>query len=87
MKTAYIALGANLGDPFKQLKQAMTHINTLTTTQLVNASCIYQSSAVGPGKQPDYLNSVVQVATMLAPADLLAALHQIETNIYFLKKR
>ncbi|MFQ3325113.1 MAG: 2-amino-4-hydroxy-6-hydroxymethyldihydropteridine diphosphokinase [Pseudomonadales bacterium] len=81
MNTAYIALGANLGNPLSQLNQAIALLNTTPHISVITAASIYQSTAIGPGEQPDYLNSVMHITTMLGPDDLLAALHTIETNL------
>ncbi|MFT6311100.1 MAG: 2-amino-4-hydroxy-6-hydroxymethyldihydropteridine diphosphokinase [Porticoccus sp.] len=81
MNTAYVALGANLGNPLSQLNQAIASLNTTPHISVITAASIYQSTAIGPGEQPDYLNSVVHITTMLSPDDLLAALHTIETNL------
>jgi 2-amino-4-hydroxy-6-hydroxymethyldihydropteridine diphosphokinase len=81
MNTAYIALGANLGEPLAQLNQAITLVNKLPDTSVVTAASIYQSIAIGPGEQPDYLNSTAQIITKLNPADLLATLHSIEDTL------
>ena len=78
MNTAYVALGANLGKPLDQLNQAITLVNKLSDTTVVAAASIYQSVAIGPGEQPDYLNSAAQIVTELNPSELLAALHAIE---------
>jgi 2-amino-4-hydroxy-6-hydroxymethyldihydropteridine diphosphokinase len=81
MNTAYIALGANLGKPLDQLNQAILLVGELAGTSVVTAASIYQSAAIGPGKQPDYLNSAAQIITELNPTDLLAALHTIEDTL------
>ncbi len=78
MNKAYIALGANLGDPLAQLSQAIQTLHQHSHCQLVTAAPIYQSKAIGPGEQPDYLNSVVCINTSLTAALLLAELHRIE---------
>jgi 2-amino-4-hydroxy-6-hydroxymethyldihydropteridine diphosphokinase len=81
MNTAYVALGANLGKPLDQLNQAITLVNKLPDTAVVAAASIYQSIAIGPGEQPDYLNSAAQIVTELNPSELLAALHAIEETL------
>ena len=81
MNTAYVALGANLGKPLDQLNQAIALVNKLSDTAVVTAASIYQSIAIGPGQQPDYLNSAAQIVTKLNPSDLLAALHSIENTL------
>lgn len=75
--TAYIGLGANLGDPVQQLHQALAAITRLTGTKLVQASSFYRNPAIGP-EQPDYVNAVAEILTSLAPLDLLDALQAVE---------
>ena len=77
--TAYIALGANLGNRCATLAGAIRTLTTEHAATLRVASSLYETSAVGgPAGQPDYLNTVVSIATRLPPHDLLDALLQIE---------
>jgi 2-amino-4-hydroxy-6-hydroxymethyldihydropteridine diphosphokinase len=75
--TAYIALGANLGDARAALRQAMQAIAALPGVALVRSSSLYRTAPVD-SSGPDYLNAVVEISTTLAPPDLLAALQAIE---------
>ncbi|MCH8852987.1 MAG: 2-amino-4-hydroxy-6-hydroxymethyldihydropteridine diphosphokinase [Planctomycetes bacterium] len=77
--TAYIALGANLGNRCAALAGAVRTLTTEHDATLRAASSLYETSAVGgPAGQPDYLNAVVSIATRLPPHDLLDALLQVE---------
>ena len=78
MHTAFIALGANLGDPMSQLRAAIAALGELPQTRLTAASSLYRSAPVGNADQPDFVNAVVQVSTGLAPQALLAALLELE---------
>ena len=75
--TAYIALGANLGEPGTMLLQAMESIGGICGTALVRASSLYRTEPI-ESTGPDYVNAVVEVLTELAPLDLLAQLQQLE---------
>ncbi len=75
--TAYIALGANLGDAASSLRQAMDAIDALPDTQLTRRSSLYRTAPVD-ASGPDYLNAVIEVATGLTAPALLALLHQLE---------
>lgn len=75
--TAYIALGANLGDARAALLRAMRDIATLPATTLVRRSSLYRSAPVA-STGPDYINAVVEVATGLTPPQLLLQLQQLE---------
>jgi len=80
---AFIGLGSNLQNPGSQLQSALTAINQLPDTRILNSSSKYQSApidcAVQPGLEtPDFINSVVSVETSLSPQHLLQALLDIE---------
>lgn len=78
MITCYIALGSNLDDPEAQLQEAVSALGRVDGLRLAAASPVYRSAAVGPGEQPDYLNTVLAVITDLQPLDLLDALQAVE---------
>jgi 2-amino-4-hydroxy-6-hydroxymethyldihydropteridine diphosphokinase len=75
--TAYIALGANLGDARAALRQATQAIAGLPGVTRVRSSSLYRTAPVD-SSGPDYLNAVLEIGTTLAPRDLLAALQAIE---------
>lgn len=75
--TAYVALGANLGDAPAALRQALNDLGTLPHTRLVRASSLYRSAPVD-SSGPDYVNAVAELYTALGPYDLLAGLQHLE---------
>ncbi len=74
----YIGLGANLGDPRRQVEQALLQLQGLPESELARASSLYRTAPVGPADQPDFINAVARLDTGLEPLALLAALQQIE---------
>ncbi|RLA44511.1 MAG: 2-amino-4-hydroxy-6-hydroxymethyldihydropteridine diphosphokinase [Gammaproteobacteria bacterium] len=78
MTAAYIALGSNLQDPLTQLRSAVSALDKLPGSRVERTSSIYRSTPVGPVTQPDYLNAVLLLTTVLSPLRLLDALQQIE---------
>ncbi len=76
--TAYIGLGANLHDPIAQVEYAISELDCLPATRLVARSSLYATTPVGYVDQPDFVNAVAQIETLLAPRVLLAALLDIE---------
>ncbi|OGT84526.1 MAG: 2-amino-4-hydroxy-6-hydroxymethyldihydropteridine diphosphokinase [Gammaproteobacteria bacterium RIFCSPLOWO2_02_FULL_61_13] len=78
MSIAFIALGANLGEPATTLQGALRELDRIPDTRVLQHSRLYRSRAVGPGNQPDYVNAVAQVETSLPPHALLDALLGIE---------
>jgi 2-amino-4-hydroxy-6-hydroxymethyldihydropteridine diphosphokinase len=76
-ETAFVALGANLGDTRATLDAAFVALATLPGTALRAASSIYRTAPID-SSGPDYLNAVVRLDTRLAPRALLGALQRIE---------
>jgi 2-amino-4-hydroxy-6-hydroxymethyldihydropteridine diphosphokinase len=77
---AYIALGSNLGDSQKQLRDAIRALAELPHTRLLARSHFYRTPPWGVRDQPDFLNAVVVLETPLPPHDLLDALLDIERS-------
>jgi 2-amino-4-hydroxy-6-hydroxymethyldihydropteridine diphosphokinase len=75
--TAYVGLGANLGDPRRALEDAFARLAAMPQTRLVRSSRIYRSAPVDAGG-PDYLNAVARIETSLAAPELLRQLQAIE---------
>jgi len=75
--TAYIGLGANLGDSRATVLQALNAIADLDGVALTRQSSLYGSAPVDAGGD-DYVNAVAEVQTHLKPHALLAQLHTIE---------
>ena len=79
MTQCAIALGSNLGQPYKILRAALNAIATTPGIRLLAQSSMYQTAAVGP-PQPDYLNACAVLETRLPPDELLHRLLAIETQ-------
>lgn len=78
MIRVYYALGSNLAEPLAQVQAALNALAALPDTQLVARSSYYRSRPMGPQDQPDYLNLVVALDTLLAPEALLDHTQAIE---------
>jgi 2-amino-4-hydroxy-6-hydroxymethyldihydropteridine diphosphokinase len=76
---AYLGLGSNLAHPRRQLARAVRSIGRLAGVRVVATSSNYVSAPIGAEiPQPDYVNAVVAIRTVLGPRVLLSALHSIE---------
>lgn len=75
--TAYIALGANLGDAQHQVQQAVAALGQLPGTVLAEHSALYRTAPVD-ATGPDYINAVAEVHTTLTAPALLDALQALE---------
>jgi len=78
VSTCYIALGSNRNNPLQQVSQAVEEITALQNCHLKHCSPWYQTVAIGPAGQPDYINGVIEIDTTLQPLELLNALQAIE---------
>jgi 2-amino-4-hydroxy-6-hydroxymethyldihydropteridine diphosphokinase len=75
---AYIGIGSNLDDPVAQVKEALEELELLPDSLLAARSSLYSSKPMGPVDQPDYVNAVAALDTLLSAPELLAALQRIE---------
>ena len=75
--TAFVALGANLGDSRATIARAMDDISRSAGVTLVQRSSLYRSAPID-SSGPDYVNAVVEILTSLSAPALLAVLQEIE---------
>lgn len=88
MIEVYIGLGSNLGGeianaflkPKAQLKRALIALSEHQQIELIKTSSFYQTTAIGPGKQADYINAVAMLKTNLSAYALLDFLQSIENQ-------
>ncbi len=75
--TAYIALGANLGDAQATVRLAMVSIAQSPGVELICASSLYRTAPV-ESSGPDYINAVVRVSCTMPAYSLLSLLQKTE---------
>jgi 2-amino-4-hydroxy-6-hydroxymethyldihydropteridine diphosphokinase len=80
MTRAYIALGANLGDPLATVNAAVEALRDLPQSQMIAISSSYRTAPIGLHNQPDFINAVVAVETGLEAQSLLDELFAIEAR-------
>jgi 2-amino-4-hydroxy-6-hydroxymethyldihydropteridine diphosphokinase len=78
MASAFVGLGANLGDPVVQVTRALSALAELDDTRVVRTSSLYRTAPIGHADQPDYINAVALLDTGLTPRALLECLQGIE---------
>jgi len=78
MTVAYVGLGANIGDPRRQLEAAIEQLKNLPDTDFVLVSGFYKSAPLGYVDQPDFLNAVARLDTALPAEQLLEHLQKME---------
>jgi dihydroneopterin aldolase / 2-amino-4-hydroxy-6-hydroxymethyldihydropteridine diphosphokinase len=79
MVEAIIALGSNLGDRAKNLKQSLSALGEYGRVTAI--SSVYETKPMYNEDQGWFLNAVVSLETELNPARLLEALQSIEKSM------
>lgn len=80
MNTVYLLLGSNLGNGKEQLLLAVKNIEKNIGT-IIKLSSLYSTAAWGNNKQPDFLNQVIIIQTLLAPKIVLNEILAIEEKM------
>jgi 2-amino-4-hydroxy-6-hydroxymethyldihydropteridine diphosphokinase len=75
--TAFVALGANLGDARQTVLQAIESLGRLPRTRVLARSRLY-CTAPHEAQGPDFVNAVARLETGLAAPHLLQALQDLE---------
>jgi len=80
MPTIYLALGSNIGDRERNLREAVRLLGECTI-RIEKLSSIYETEPVDYLDQAWFLNAVLEAQTDLPAAQLLAALRHIEAQM------
>lgn len=78
MNIAYVALGANLGNPAATVLAAFGALANLDGSRVAHTSSLYRTAPIGNTAQPEFINAVAVLETALAPEALLDALLDLE---------
>lgn len=81
--TAYVALGANLGDARTAVLQAMQALEQLPLSRVIRRSSLYRTAPItakptSEDAGPDYINAVAALETSLPALALLDQLQALE---------
>ncbi len=77
-QSVWVGLGSNLGDPLAHLRAAIEGLKNIPDTRLLMTSAWYRNPPMGPVSQPDYINSVAGLLTVLSARQLLLELQALE---------
>lgn len=81
MNICFLGLGSNMGDREQYLRRAVDLLRERDNLRILNVSSIYTSEPLGYTKQPDFLNIVVKVETVLTPTELLEICMSVEQRL------
>ncbi len=79
MATAYVSFGGNVGDVAATFNHAAELLGRYG--EVVRLSSLYSTPAVGENAGEPFLNAVAEVEAFTTPQDLLAGLHEIESEL------
>ena len=77
MTTAYLGLGANLGDRRRTIERALDELAAMGIS-IAARSPLYETDPVAPDAQPPYLNAVARIETNLSARALLYVCLDVE---------
>lgn len=78
---AGLGFGGNLGDPARQIAEAIAAIGTRGAGTVSRVSSLWRTPPWGNTNQPAFLNACVLIETRLPPPALLAVVKDIEREI------
>jgi 2-amino-4-hydroxy-6-hydroxymethyldihydropteridine diphosphokinase len=67
----HLALGSNLGDRREHLRRAVAELRGRAAAEIVAASALYATAAVGIEAGPEFLNAALALRTPLSPEEVL----------------
>jgi 2-amino-4-hydroxy-6-hydroxymethyldihydropteridine diphosphokinase len=76
--SAYVGLGANLGDRERTLQAAVDALGAEDGIEVIAVSTLCETDPVGVGDQPLYLNGAAELETTLTARELLERLLAVE---------
>jgi len=80
VNTAYVALGANIGEPAATVVSALAALAGLPESRVLRTSPLYRTAPVGLRNQPDFINAAAALETALGAEALLDALLDLEVR-------
>lgn len=80
--TVYLGLGSNMGDKEKQLREAIDYFVQHPKCRREKVASFRQTAPVGYLEQEDFLNSAMELETLLTPEELLEEIGKIEQQLH-----
>jgi 2-amino-4-hydroxy-6-hydroxymethyldihydropteridine diphosphokinase len=78
---AFVGIGSNLGEPERQISEALNLLRAEDGIDVVAVSSLRETEPVGYQDQPNFLNGAAALETDLSPRELLERLLAIERRL------
>ena len=75
---AFVAIGSNLGERENYIQMGIEALKARKDCRVEQVSKIIATKPYGMTKQPDFLNGMIKLRTLLSPRELLRALQETE---------
>lgn len=79
-RTAYIAVGSNMGDSLAIINKAINKFNVDPKIRLLKTSDIIKTEPYGMVEQDDFLNGAIEIETLYNPYELLGFVNMLENE-------
>lgn len=77
----YLSLGSNIGNKRKNLLEAIRKIGELENTEVVKSSTILETEPFGYLEQDNFLNTCLEIKTLMTAQEFLKEILQIELDM------
>lgn len=77
---AYIAVGSNLGDSRAIIRNGIDELAAYEDIVLLKESSLIDTKPYGVEDQPDFVNGMIEIDTLLDPYELLYRIHEVEAS-------
>ena len=81
MARVFMGIGSNEGDRLENISQAVWQLGGIPGIRVSQMATIYDTEPVGGPPQPEFLNTVVELETMLSPQQLLDTVKGVERKM------
>jgi 2-amino-4-hydroxy-6-hydroxymethyldihydropteridine diphosphokinase len=76
-----LGFGSNVGDPAANVRRALQEVEARSIARITARSSLWRTAPWGFTEQEDFANLCALAETRLSPAELLAALKRVETDL------
>jgi len=77
----FLGLGSNIGQREENIKKALDYLDNHPFISVKDKSSFIETKAVVKVSQPDFINAVCKISTILSPIELLYETQQVEKKL------
>ncbi len=77
----FVGVGSNMDDPAEQSLKALERVSGTDGVKLLRRASLYRTEPIGSPDQDWFINTIVEIRTVLTARELLMALQDIENSM------